>query len=251
MGTEGIETVAAIRTARKLLGTPYSEMDCINLIKAVIRKSPGGVENYTTAGTNALWNSFEAVKKYRDLLERRRGIHGAQAGMLAFKIRERPNGGEDIHHVGLVTDVGTVIHASGPTGPYRRVVETRLDGVWNALGVHRYIQVKQAGEEGGKAVLYRARVATQADALRVRAEPETGEILGHVERGSVVDVLEAGRWPRIRADGLTGYASAAYLDRLEEVPGEQKESFPAATTLIERKTGQQIQLLGDWRRAED
>ena len=38
-----IRTEDAIATARALLGTPYAELDCINLIKAVIRRAPGGV----------------------------------------------------------------------------------------------------------------------------------------------------------------------------------------------------------------
>ena len=50
----------AIRVARSLIGTPYSELDCINLIKRVIRASPGGVPGYTTAGTNTLWRSATA-----------------------------------------------------------------------------------------------------------------------------------------------------------------------------------------------
>lgn len=47
----------AIRIGRSLMGTPYSELDCINLIKKVIRTAPGGVPKYTTAGTNSLWKS--------------------------------------------------------------------------------------------------------------------------------------------------------------------------------------------------
>ena len=39
-----IKTQDAIRTARALIGTPYSELDCINLIKRVIRTARGGVE---------------------------------------------------------------------------------------------------------------------------------------------------------------------------------------------------------------
>ena len=55
--------------ARALIGTPYSELDCINLIKKVIRTAPGGDKNYTTAGTNDLWNSFDSKSaKYRDLI---------------------------------------------------------------------------------------------------------------------------------------------------------------------------------------
>ena len=62
-----IKTSEAIRTARALIGTPYSELDCINLIKKVIRTCAGGDKNYTTAGTNDLWNSDSKSAKYRDL----------------------------------------------------------------------------------------------------------------------------------------------------------------------------------------
>ena len=50
-----VKAADAIQTARSLIGTPYSELDCINLIKRVIRTAPGGVPGYTTAGTNTLW----------------------------------------------------------------------------------------------------------------------------------------------------------------------------------------------------
>ena len=49
-----IKTQDAISAARALLCTPYRSLDCINLIKRVIRTAPGGVPWYTTAGTNAL-----------------------------------------------------------------------------------------------------------------------------------------------------------------------------------------------------
>jgi len=133
----------AIVAARKLIGTPYSEMDCINLIKKVIRTAPGGVTGYTTAGTNTLWNSAEASSKYRDLIWRMEGIVGACAGMLAFKRK-----GNDVHHVGIVTEKGTVIHSSSAQNG-RGVVETPLSAAegWNLLAKHRYIGVSESEEE--------------------------------------------------------------------------------------------------------
>lgn len=129
-----IEWQEAVRTARALIGTPYASLDCINLVKKVIRSAPGGVRSYTTAGTNSLWNSAGMSAKYRDLTWRQEGIAGATAGMLAFQKR-----GSDVHHVGLVTDEGTVIHASSARG---EVVETPLESGagWNLLAVHRYIR---------------------------------------------------------------------------------------------------------------
>ena len=35
-----VKTMDAIRTARSLIGTPYSELDCINLIKEGIAVIP-------------------------------------------------------------------------------------------------------------------------------------------------------------------------------------------------------------------
>ena len=135
-----ITTHNAIATARGLLGTPYTEMDCINLIKAVIRRSPGGVPVYTTAGTSTLWNSYTAVPEYPDLIWRQEGTtYGVRAGMLAFK-----RSGTDVHHVGLVTFDGTVVHSSSAQG---MVVETPLDGSWNLLGIHRYIEAASTSEE--------------------------------------------------------------------------------------------------------
>lgn len=139
----------AIRTARERMGTAYADMDCIALIRDVIRRGEGGEPGYRCEGTNWLWRSIINAKKYRHLIWRQEGVKGAAAGMLAFKRK-----GDDVHHVGLVTDEGTVIHASSVSGC---VVETPLDGSWHALGQHRSIctwQKTDAEEEnGGEAAL--------------------------------------------------------------------------------------------------
>ena len=129
--------------ARGLIGTPYKELDCINLIKRVIRTAPGGVKNYTTAGTNSLWDSFNSSAKYRDLTWRQEDISGARAGMLAFK----RYGADDEGHVGLVTESGTVIHSSSEGG--RGVVETPLSSRegWDLLAIHRHIGIEGKADE--------------------------------------------------------------------------------------------------------
>lgn len=134
-----IETQEAIRLARALLGTPYASMDCIALIVRIIRTGKGGRTDYRTAGTNSLWRSYTMSAKYRDLTWRQEGTAGARAGMLAFKRRS-----EDVHHVGLVTEAGTVIHSSSEKGC---VVETELDGSWSLLAVHRDIAVQEGEKE--------------------------------------------------------------------------------------------------------
>ena len=201
-----IKTQDAIRTARALIGTPYSELDCINLIKRVIRTAPGGVPWYTTAGTNALGASYIASDKYRDIIWRQEGIAGARAGMLAFKKH-----GGDVHHVGLVTERGTVIHSSSAAG---KVVETALDSSWHLLAQHRYIEVAAAAAEteDDMSGLYRAVVNTMRDPLNVRDAPEaSGRKIGELARGTTVDVLAepVEGWAYVRAGSVGGDAGAA------------------------------------------
>ena len=249
-----IKTQDAIDAARALIGTPYSELDCINLVKAVIRHAPGGVPWYTTAGTNALWVSYGASAKYRDLTWRQDGIAGARPGMLAFKRH-----GGDVHHVGLVTERGTVIHSSSARG---QVVETVLDESWHLLAVHRYIEAATAAEtEVHMDVLYQAVVNTMRDPLNVRDAPDAGgRKIGELTRGTTVDVLAepCDGWLYVRGDCVTGYASAAYLTRVEVVSAGDVQEQPQETradvepyTTIRREDGTVIRLAGRWSVAED
>ena len=250
-----IKTQDAIDTARTLIGTPYSELDCINLIKRVIRTAPGGVPWYTTAGTNALWASYISSDKYRDIIWRQEGIAGARAGMLALKKH-----GGDVHHVGLVTGEGTVIHSSSAAG---RVVETALDESWHLLAQHRYIEVAASATEteGTMDVLYQAVVNTMRDPLNVRDAPEaSGRKIGELARGTTVDVLAepVKGWAYIRAGSVSGYVSAAYLARVAYVSAGDAQEQPHETqadeepyTTIRREDGTVIRLSGRWSVLED
>lgn len=237
-----IKAQDAISAARALIGTPYSELDCINLIKRVIRTAPGGVPWYTTAGTNALWVSANASARYRDLTWRQEGIDGARAGMLALKKH-----GGDVHHVGLVTGEGTVIHSSSARG---QVVETPLDESWHLLAQHRYIEVAAAAAEteGTMDVLYQAVINTMRDPLNVRDAPEaSGRKIGELARGETVDVLAepCEGWLYVRGDGVTGYASAAYLARVEVVSADAAQAAGEEPyTTIRREDGTVIRLAG-------
>lgn len=265
-----IKTLDAIRVARDLIGTPYAELDCINLVKKVIRDAPGGVPGYTTAGTNTLWRSYEKSGKYRDLTWRQDGLSGAKAGMLAFKAE-----GEDYHHVGIVTDAGTVVHSSSTQGG-RGVVETPLTARegWTHLAVHRYIETSSVGsadtfpkgagsdsdaeerELEDMAALYQARVMTVKDPLSVRQVPMTGKVIDTLPRGAVVEVYSTGEWPRVRYGETMGYVSAKYLERIDDAP-QETETAPkaqdalATTTLLNLLTGDTVMLVGSWRVAQD
>lgn len=251
-----IKAKDAIATARSLLGTPYSQMDCIGLIRAIIRKSPGGVPDYRCEGTNWLWDSINNGGKYRHLTWRQEGLKGVQAGMLPFK----RYGTNDEGHVGIATGEGTVIHSSSAKGC---VVETPLTSAegWDLLGKHRYIDTEivsesakdDASEAAKTDYLYHAKVVTQKDPLRVRKHPKTGEILGHIPKGRIVEVLEEdGDWFNVRYNELEGYASGQYLERIDETQGEPvSDEEIRFTTLVNVDDGNQIVLGGNWRTAED
>ena len=235
-----IKTQDAIRLARSMIGTPYSRVDCIGLIKWIIRQAPGCVPGYTTAGTNSLWKSYDMSAKYRDLTWRQEGIDGARAGMLAFK-----RSGNNVHHVGLVTGDGTVIHSSSARG---QVVETALDGGWALLAIHRYIEAAgAAGTEGNVNVLYQAVVSTQSGALNVRDAPDGGRI-GSLPKGTTVEVLAepAQGWTFVRSGSLMGYVSSAYLTRAESGEAENVISVSPDVTIIDDE-GNSFRPVGGWR----
>lgn len=243
-----IQAEEAIRAARGLIGTAYSELDCINLIKKVIRTAPGGDKRYTTAGTNDLWNSFDSVPKYRHLIWRQAGISGAKPGMLAFM----GVGTGDVNHVGLVTEKGTVVHSSKSRGG---VVETELTekNGWNGLGKHRMIEVNGMEKEFGNAT-----VSVTSGYLNVREGASTrSKIIAKAANGARVNIIrEAGGTGWVfgkLASGEAGYMSGEYL--VEDAPesGDQGETGgeEQATTTLRRSDGVYITLSGAWALAED
>lgn len=250
-----IETSEAIRTARALIGTPYSDLDCINLIKKIIRTAPGGDKRYTTAGTNDLWNSDSKSAKYRDLTWKQEGISGAKAGMLAFM----GVGTGDVNHTGLVTEMGTVIHSSKSRGG---VVETELTekNGWNGLGVHRMIAVCDDSEEGGETMFGNATVKTQkaGSYVNLREGASTrAAVIGKVYDGERVNVLrEAGAgwiYGKTQA-GAEGYMSADYI--VEDAPGaddaeDDGDEEIASTTTLTDGNGAYVTLVGRWMVTND
>lgn len=205
-----IDATTAICAARALIGTPYSELDCINLIKKVIRTAPGGDKNYMTAGTNDLWNSDSKSGRYRDLTWKQAGISGAKAGMLAFM----GVGTGDVSHTGLVTERGTVIHSSKSRGG---VVETALTAKagWNGLGVHRMIEVAENADAAPTGTAY---VICAQTGLRMRKRPDVrGEYMQMLPDGAVIVALETrAGWIKTTYKGYTGWVSGEYCCKAGE-----------------------------------
>ena len=205
-----IQAEAAIRAARGLIGTAYSELDCINLVKKVIRTAPSGDKRYTTAGTNALWDSDSKSGRYRDLTWKQAGISGAKPGMLAFM----GVGTGDVNHTGLVTERGTVIHSSESRGG---VVETALTAKagWNGLGVHRMIAVAENADAAPTGTAY---IVCAQTGLRMRKRPDVrGEYMQMLPDGAVIVALETrAGWIKTTYKGYTGWVSGEYCCKAGE-----------------------------------
>ena len=205
-----IQAEEAIRAARGLIGTSYETLDCINLIKKVIRTCAGGDKRYTTAGTNELWNSFDSVPKYRHLIWRQAGISGAKAGMLAFM----GVGTGDVSHTGLVTECGTVIHSSKSRGGVVETALTEKNG-WNGLGVHRMIAV---AENVGTAPTGTTYIVCAQTGLRMRKRADVrGEYMQMLPDGAVIVALETrAGWIKTTYKGYTGWVSGEYCCKAGE-----------------------------------
>ena len=206
----------AIGAARGLIGTSYKTLDCINLIKRVIRTGAGGDRRYTTAGTNALWDSDSKCGRYRDLTWKQTGISGAKPGMLAFM----GVGTGDVSHTGLVTERGTVVHSSKSRGG---VVETELTAKagWNGLGVHRMIEAegsgdKSAGGERAESAEYGRVVVCAGGGLRMRTKLN-GRYMQMIPDGTRLAVLEERNgWLRTAYRGHAGWISGRYCCKAGE-----------------------------------
>ena len=220
-----IKAKDAIETARSLLGTPYSTLDCINLVKKVIRTAPGGDPKFTCAHVPALWASGDdnVSAKYHYLTRRWENIACPQLGLLAFK--GKPLGFDhQPSHIGIVAKKGsqwTVIHSSSV---YGKVVETPLttkEG-WRLLAEIKFIKPGEEEEKEDIPVqeyLYEAFVdVDEGSTLNLRAKPATGstKILAKLPEGDIVDVLEEtnDKWAKVEVDGQVGYCYRKYLEKI-------------------------------------
>lgn len=260
-----IQAKDAIEAARSLIGTPYSELDCINLIKKIIRISPGGDRKYTDAHVPALWASYNSSGKYKHLIWRQTGIEGAKPGMLAFK--GKPLGRDhQPSHVGIVSGPNSVIHSSSQ---YGGVVETELNnGQWTLLAQHKLIGVMDDQEEDEKMeeVLYTARVVTAGGRLNLRKGRTTSSpSIRLIDNGETVDVYDDSQiWWKIGYGGCEGYSLSSFLEPIkgedplpEPVPGDpdtdQKDGSQEwmEDPWFVSEEGAIIQLHGRWRMCED
>ena len=108
-----------VRNAAALIGRPYSEVDCIGVVRLAAK--------IRCQGTNWLWRSYHNSGKYKYLdyrLDRPPAASELRNGLLVFRIKwnERPKGYNDTpncHHVGII-DGADVIQSQESKGVYRK-----------------------------------------------------------------------------------------------------------------------------------
>lgn len=256
-----INSSEAIRIARSKLGTPYGsgpgQLDCINLIKYVIRNAAGGDKKYTDAHVPALWASYISSGKYRHLTEQKIGVDGALPGQLAFKGEPLGRNGQP-SHVGIVSGNGKVIHASSAKG---MVVETDLyNGQWTLLGTSSMIEPETEHDSEPEQRSYSAQViAVNNDKpVNLRTGPSASDtVITKVPVGAMVDVLvELDGWCYIDTGREQGYMSSQFLQRNESEPAPDPDPGMPESDWLEdpimvSESGAVVHLDGRWRLAID
>lgn len=157
-----------------------------------------------------------------------------------------------IHHVGVYVGGDTVIEAKGTI---YGVVTSHLDH-WDHWGELKMVDYTNAAdletgepiaperppEDAQAGTVIKAVVSNQNRWLNVRSGPGTQyQVVFQVEKGTVVDVLDAGEpdWWQIRYGGRIGWASAQYLvpiqgdaqEQPDEAPDDDDEPKPEDTDL--------------------
>lgn len=178
----------------------------------------------------------------------------AKPGYAAVKIRQ--DGGEpdryqadgigNCYHIGLVGWDGRVLNAqSEKTG-----FVSSPASEWTGCAPLKAVDYSEKGEESMENVLYQAVVTTQSTSLNLRDAPD-GKKIGSLPLGATVDVLEDSnpKWKKVAYAGKTGYASAAYLVRVEYTQDDDPDDtiiISPDITIID-STGHTFKPEGGWR----
>lgn len=137
-----------------------------------------------------------------------------QPGYAAFKVKA-----DDYHHIGIVAEDGmNVYEAKGTQTGFVMSAASSWD-CFAPFNDVDYLGKKQ----GGKQVIYQAKVATESGDLNIRSGAGTNfPVVGRLAKGEIVDVLEEqDDWAHI-IDGKEGWVSMKYLKPVKaEPPAEE------------------------------
>lgn len=220
--------------------------DCIGLIMGAMYEL--GHKQYDLHSTNyfARYQTLELKKANAKELFIGQLLFRARTNQDKLNARYLPGGryytGDllDYYHVGVVTSVDPLrIIECTEYGDVTGIVISTKFGRWDYSGRLRGVDYAAQGEESEEEImLYQARVVTKETPLTLRNAPVSGKKIGELPRGAIVDVMSTGDWPRVKYGDMLGYASAQYLERIEEEP-EEVRTYAELTvrTIIEDSAG--------------
>lgn len=234
--------------------------DCIGLIMGAMYEL--GHKRYDLHSTNyfARYQTMELKKAVERELFVGAILYRARTNQDNLNGRYMPGGryytGDllDYYHVAVVTNVKPLrIIECTEYGDVTGIVINERFGRWDYSGKLRgvlYEETDAGGiytgeEETGMHVLYKAMVITQEDPLTLRATAG-GRKIGEIPKGETVEVLAGGEWARVRYGSMLGYASAQYLERIEDEPEQENIITVSADVTIIDSAGNKFKPVGDW-----
>lgn len=249
-----VEQIAARPLQYKIGGIGKNGVcDCTGLIMGAMYEL--GRKKYDMHSTNYF-------ARYQTMEMKRVDQKRAYVGQILYKARDNTDGdgmnarylpggryytGDllDYYHVGVVTGINPlrVIECTEYGKVSGIVISSSLKG-WEYEGKLRGVDYSEKEVED---VLYYARVTTKEDPLTLRNAPLSGKKIGEIPRGEIVEVMSTGDWPRVKYDGMLGYASAQYLERIEEKAEQENTISVSADVTIIDSAGNRFKPVGDWR----
>lgn len=235
--------------------------DCIGLIMGAMYEL--GHKKYDLHSTNyfARYQTMELRNVKESDLHVGMILYKTRANSGSLGERYKPGGAHytgdllDYYHVGVVTGIRPLeITECTEYGNVTGIVVSKKFNGWDCGGMLRGVLYEDYDADNAveEATMYQAIVSTEKDPLRVREWAVTGTILGSVPKGKNVDVLEdAGDgWLKIRYNELTGYASGAYLQRVQStnVPEESEPDVAELTvrTIIKDESSRVFEPVGSF-----
>lgn len=230
--------------------------DCIGLIMGAMYEL--GQDRYDLHSTNyfARYQTMELKKAEAKSLFIGQVLYRTRVDQGKLNARYQKNGryytGDllDYYHVAVVTSVNPLrIVECTEYGNVTGIVENKNFGRWDYGGKLRGVDYSATDEPDKEVedVLYYARVTTKEDPLTLRNAPLSGKKIGEIPKGEIVEVMSTGDWPRIKYNGVIGYASAQYLERIEEKEMPENTDEMSKMVTIVDSAGNRFVPSGDFR----
>lgn len=211
-----------VQAFEEIIGWPYASPGSND--QSGIDCSGAFVRAYGLQGARIYHGSNTIYRQHCSAVGEIASTAGLLPGMAVFKCRADGNeptkyysdGIGNMYHIGLVTSVNPlrIVHATTPIAK----VDSKL-GNWSHWG-----KLSEVYYEGGgsmdEAATGTGIVATQSGALNLRDAPG-GAVVGKLQKGGTVELLSGGGdggdgWYRVRYGALVGYASADYIEKVDE-----------------------------------